>query len=289
MLEATVYSNPTVDYVYIDEKSYKKPGGPGYYYAFYSRLLDTKVHIIGQSAPSDYHFLKQAHNHVEAELELQITNCTQKFLLLYSSGLPQKRIVYPLTRCTLVFKTRKNNVNFWSPTILASRNDILILRYLLKQNTPISIDFQGLARSPEFIHVYLNTVKNHFIQYAHMDLEEYRKICSIIGEATIDKCLKLLRVKEAIISNGSEPGFSYCDGKIYQAIPPFKVSGEESTGAGDVLLFAFTISRVKGKNCEEAIKLSLEIATTHVHLINILGINDLLKKIKRFVSLKPLL
>lgn len=288
MIGATVFSNPTIDYVYINDKKKIKTGGPGYYYALYSKMLGSKVLIIGQSAPKDYHQIKKAHEYLGAELSLRIGDCTQKFLLLYSSELPSKRIAYPVTRCPLVYNHSASDIYIWSPTIIASINDILLLSYLLKHDIPVAIDFQGIARSSDYLHMYLNTVKNYNVSYAHMDMEEYVKICSILGITDNEKCLKILQVKEAIVSNGSEAGFYYCDEKIRKAIPPYKVHGEESTGAGDVLLFSYVISRLKGKSCDDAIKSSLELATTHVNLINMFSMDELLMKIKKSISLKAL-
>lgn len=290
MLRATVYSNPTIDYVYIEDKINVRAGGPGYYYALYSKLLDSKVQIIGQASARDYYYLKKAHDNLGAELNVKISDCTQKFLLLYSSELSQKRIAYPLTRCSLIYRQLNNSdVHIWSPTILASKNDVLVLSYLVRQRIPLGIDFQGLARSPEYLHIYLNVVKHRVVEYAHMDMEEYHRICSIIGETNHEKCLKNLKIREAIVSNGSEPGFSYCDEKIYQAHPPFKVHNEESTGAGDVLLFSFIINRLKGKSCVDSLKSSLEVATIHVHLLNIFTMNELIDKIRKSISIKALL
>ncbi len=106
-----------------------------------------------------------------------------------------------------------------------------LVKEALERAKLVSADVQGFIRSPEPGVVRLIERDGSFlrgIHVLHSDVAEFRYLN-----------LKPSSVEVLLLSDGPNPGKAYFRGQLYRFLP-MKVNVEESTGAGDVFLGAFT-------------------------------------------------
>ncbi len=102
-----------------------------------------------------------------------------------------------------------------------------------KRRSPfVAADVQGFIRSPEIGKLRLRGINGTIfegLKVLHADVSEISLVSGLRPEA----------VEVLLVSNGSEDGRAYLRGREY-TYRPAKVPVEESTGAGDVFLAAFS-------------------------------------------------
>ncbi len=271
-----LFSNPTIDYIY---KTEEKPpiiriGGPGYYSSIYTSTLNDRLVLVGKANYIDKPFIEK-HFAKTDNIYLHIIpgECTQKYLLLYLST--KKRIALPINKCPLpeyreLLHMKKylspENTIIWNPTIITEKSDIDSLLYLRKWGKTLSLDLQGITREERHLSDLLAIIKNLSPKIIHSELNEINKITQITN-TSITKLIKLLSTESIILSNGGGSLLFYYKKKKKRVTPPFNANVIDTTGAGDVLLYSYTVFLEK-ENEIDAIRKAVATASLHVLKVN---------------------
>lgn len=105
-----------------------------------------------------------------------------------------------------------------------------LVREALGHSRLVSVDLQGFIRSPEPGAVKLIERDGSFLKDVHILHSDVSEFGHLKGLGSVDVLL---------LSDGPNPGKAYFRGRPYRFVP-VRVDVEDSTGAGDVFLGAFT-------------------------------------------------
>jgi sugar/nucleoside kinase (ribokinase family) len=269
-------SNPTIDFIEKNGGEYKKRiGGPPFYVSLYSHLCKDVIVSMGGLDYRDLPVFKNLLSKPNFAPFFSNTGCTQKHYLLYASM--NNRIVFTPHRCPLPKKdlitkllgSNKNiNTAVYNPTTIKSTEDLWILDYLsVKEETIVSADLQFIVRAPEFLHILLQIAGKRGFDVIHIDLGELTNLASHIRLQPL-KLIEKIKNKIALISNGGDPLLLLGKREKYRVTPPFIFKNGESTGAGDILLFYFSLFFGSGEDLIEAARKAVALASTHVGILN---------------------
>ena len=154
---------------------------------------------------------------------------TTSYELIYMDS--NRRELRLLSRASIIdeLPARKYDVILINP--VANEIPPELVKEALEKAKLVSSDLQGFIRSSELGAVRLIERDGSFlrgIHVLHSDVAEFRYLN-----------LKPSSVEALLLSDGPNPGKAYFRGNPYRFLP-IKVDVEESTGAGDVFLGAFT-------------------------------------------------
>ncbi len=270
-----ILSNPTLDKVvlkrvFTNEK--KRMGGPPYFASIYNPdPIDKTTVAIGASDSREHHFFYKRLLKEKLTPVLEYTGCTQEHYLIYSDD--NNRLVWTPLHCRLpseafvlkeLCNQRQIDAGIANPTTIGDPVDFKTLLILRKTSRIFFFDLQGIARRKDFLHLFLVFFKGFFIDVAHASLEEIKTIGRTLG-VTVNDIPRYLGINTLIITDSWKPLKVYGKNGMITIQPPLMLTGSDidSTGAGDVLLYALAYYMLEGHPLD-ALRKAIALSSLHV-------------------------
>ncbi|AMQ18385.1 carbohydrate kinase family protein [Thermococcus peptonophilus] len=226
-MKCLVVGHVVRDIIKKGNKVLERLGGGAYYSALaLSRFCDVEILTSFSNLPEEW--IKE----LEAMAKLQVvpSEATTTYELMYLDG--NRRRLKLLERASTINELPNEEYDILLINPVAGEVPPALVASALKRFPFVAVDLQGFIRSSSPGEIKYLPIDGSFLKGAnilHADLGEYQYLEGFSPEF----------VDVLLLSNGPEPGKAFFRGREY-TFEPVPVEVDESTGAGDVFLGAFT-------------------------------------------------